>query len=170
VSRRATQIEPDVGVDAVLEAGMDVNNDLLWLLKRAFYLGLHTLNDATSDHGVTTAQLGLMRLLAEQPGLSGADLARRLLITPQGAQLAVAALERSGFVERKQDPNHGRILRAYLSEEGRQVATACLADAVGAHQQFFDVLDPEEQATLRGLLLKLANQAPSGVDDHRPVG
>ena len=149
---------------------MDVNNDLLWLLKRAFYLGLHTLNDAMRDHRVTTAQLGLMRLLAEHPGLSGADLARRLLVTPQGAQLAVAALERSGFVERKPDPNHGRILRAYLSQEGRRVATACLADAVAAHQQLFDVLDPEEQRTLRNLLLRLVTQAPNGVDDDRPVG
>ena len=138
---------------------MDVNNDLMWLLKRAFHLGLHTLNDATSNYGVTTAQLGLMRLLAAHPGLSGADVARRLLVTPQGAQLALAALERSGLVERKPDTNHGRIQRAYLTEEGRRVASACLADAVAAHRALFGVLDADEQNALRGLLLRLVDQA-----------
>ena len=158
MSKRSRTVEPDVGVDAVLEVGMDVNTDLMWLLKRAFHLGLHTLNDATSNYGVTTAQLGLMRLLAAHPGLSGADVARRLLVTPQGAQLAVAALERGGLVERKPDPNHGRIQRAYLTKEGRRVATACLTDAVAAHRALFGVLDPEEQSTLRDLLLRLVNQ------------
>jgi DNA-binding MarR family transcriptional regulator len=158
MSKRSRTIEPDIGVDAVLEAGMDVNTDLMWLLKRAFHLGLHKLNDATSNYGVTTAQLGLMRLLAAHPGLSGADVARRLLVTPQGAQLAVAALERNGLVERKPDPNHGRIQRACLTEEGRRVATACLADAVAAHRALFGVLDSDEQNTLRSLLLRLVNQ------------
>jgi DNA-binding MarR family transcriptional regulator len=165
MSRRSRTVQPDIGVDAVLEAGMDVNNDLMWLLKRAFHLGLHTLNDATSNYGVTTAQLGLMRLLAANPGLSGADVARRLLVTPQGAQLAVAALERSGLVERKPDPNHGRIQRAYLTEEGRRVATACLADAVAAHRAFFGILNAYEQDKLRSLLLRLVEQGRDDLGD-----
>lgn len=140
---------------------MDVNNDLLWLLKRAFHHGLHTLNEAMGNYEVTTAQLGLMRLLAEQPGLSGADLARHLLVTPQGAQLAVSALERRGFVERKADPSHGRILRAYLTQTGRDVAKACLADAVTAHQKLFGVFDDDEQEILRNLLQRFLDHAPS---------
>ena len=151
----------DTRIDAVLEDGMDVNNDLLWLLKRAFHHGLHTLNEAMGNYEVTTAQLGLMRLLAEQPGLSGADLARHLLVTPQGAQLAVSALERRGFVERKADPSHGRILRAYLTQTGRDVAKACLADAVTAHQKLFGVFDDDEQETLRRLLQRFLDHAPS---------
>lgn len=165
MSKRGRTVEPEVGVDAVLDTGMDVNTDLMWLLKRAFHLGLHTLNEATSNYGVTTAQLGLMRLLAANPGLSGADVARRLLVTPQGAQLAVAALERSGLVERKADPNHGRIQRAYLTDEGRRVASACLADAVAAHRDFFGVLDADEQRLLRDLLLRVVSQAQTGPDD-----
>ena len=57
---------------------MNVNGDLLWLLKRAFHHGLYTLNEAIGKHGVATTPLGLMRLLAENPGSSGAELARRL--------------------------------------------------------------------------------------------
>src|ERR1700734_763996 len=101
---------------------MELTDNILWLLKQAFYFTLTTVNDAVSPHGVTTSQIGVLRQLADEPGLSGAELARRLLISPQGVQLALTALERRGLVERKQDPQHGRILQAYLTGEGRNVA------------------------------------------------
>ncbi|CAJ1509343.1 MarR family winged helix-turn-helix transcriptional regulator [[Mycobacterium] holstebronense] len=137
---------------------MDLTNNILWLLKQAFYYSLTTVNEAISEHGVSTAQIGLLRQLAGEPGLSGAELARRLLITPQGVQLALSALERRGLVERKQDPHHGRILRAYLTDEGRAVTSAVVTDAITAHDQVFSVLNPQEQETLRALLARVVEQ------------
>ncbi|WP_409435299.1 MarR family winged helix-turn-helix transcriptional regulator [Mycobacterium sp. SMC-14] len=137
---------------------MDLTNNILWLLKQAFYYSLTTVNEAISEHGVSTAQIGLLRQLAGEPGLSGAELARRLLITPQGVQLALSALERRGLVERKQDPHHGRILRAYLTDEGRAVTSAVVTDAIAAHDQVFGVLSIDEQETLRALLARVVEQ------------
>ena len=131
---------------------MELTDNILWLLKQAFHFSLTTVNEAISAHGVTTAQIGLMRQLANEPGLSGAELARRLLISPQGAQLALAALERRGLVERKQDPQHGRILQAYLTDEGRAVTSAVLTDALAAHERVFGVLTSDEQQLLHDLL------------------
>jgi DNA-binding MarR family transcriptional regulator len=137
---------------------MELADNLLWLLKQSFYFSLNSVNDAIAGHGVTTAQLGLLRQLANEPGLSGAELARRLLISPQGVQLALTALERRGLVERKQDPAHGRILQAYLTGEGRAVVTAVFNDAVEAHQKVFGVLSVEEQLVLRTLLSRVVEQ------------
>lgn len=137
---------------------MELTDNILWLLKQAFYYSLTTVNDAISEHGVSTAQVGLLRQLANEPGLSGAELARRLLITPQGVQLALTALERRGLVERKPDPRHGRILQAYLTDAGRAVTSAVLDDAIGAHQQVFGVLTEDEQATLGALLARVVEQ------------
>lgn len=109
---------------------MDLTENTLWWLKQAFYFSLTEVNESVKEHGVTTAQIGVLRQLANQPGLSGAELARRLLITPQGVQLALTALEKRGLVERKQDPQHGRILQVFLTDEGRAVASAVVADAV----------------------------------------
>ncbi|SPM34035.1 DNA-binding transcriptional regulator, MarR family [Mycobacterium rhizamassiliense] len=131
---------------------LELTENILWLLKQAFYFSLTTVNDAVSGHGVSTAQIGVLRQLSNEPGLSGADLARRLLITPQGVQLALTALERRGLVERKPDPQHKRILQAYLTDHGRDVATEVVSDAVAAHDKVFGVLTPEEQETLRDLL------------------
>jgi DNA-binding MarR family transcriptional regulator len=130
-----------------MEAGMELTDNILWLLKQAFYYSLTTINEAMREHGVSTAQIGVLRQLANEPGLSGAELARRLLISPQGVQLALTALE-----ERKQDPQHARILRAYLTGEGRKVAETVVNDAIAAHQEVFGVLNEQEQRTLRELL------------------
>jgi DNA-binding MarR family transcriptional regulator len=150
---------------------MELTDNILWLLKQAFYFSYRTVNDAISGHGVTMGQLGLMRQLAAEPGLSGAELARRLLITPQGAQLALTSLERSGFVERKPDPAHGRILRAYLTDQGRAVTAAVYADAVSAHNEVFSVLDRDEQAMLHGLLARIVEQGTGHplLDDHADI-
>ncbi|MCV7067155.1 MarR family winged helix-turn-helix transcriptional regulator [Mycolicibacterium houstonense] len=137
---------------------MDLTENTLWWLKQAFYFSLTEVNESVKEHGVSTAQIGVLRQLANQPGLSGAELARRLLITPQGVQLALTALEKRGLVERKQDPQHGRILQVFLTDEGRAVASAVVADAVAAHDRVFGVLTDEEQEQLKTLLRRVIEQ------------
>ncbi|MUL82671.1 MULTISPECIES: MarR family winged helix-turn-helix transcriptional regulator [unclassified Mycolicibacterium] len=137
---------------------MDLTENTLWWLKQAFYFSLTEVNESVKEHGVTTAQIGVLRQLTNQPGLSGAELARRLLITPQGVQLALTALEKRGLVERKQDPQHGRILQVFLTDEGRAVASAVVADAVAAHDRVFGVLTDEEQEQLKALLRRVIEQ------------
>ncbi len=137
---------------------MDLTENTLWWLKQAFYFSLTEVNESVKEHGVTTAQIGVLRQLTNQPGLSGAELARRLLITPQGVQLALTALEKRGLVERKQDPQHGRILQVFLTDEGRAVASAVVADAVTAHDRVFGVLSEEEQEQLKALLRRVIEQ------------
>ncbi|MFV8264806.1 MarR family winged helix-turn-helix transcriptional regulator [Mycolicibacterium peregrinum] len=137
---------------------MDLTENTLWWLKQAFYFSLTEVNESVKDHGVTTAQIGVLRQLTNQPDLSGAELARRLLITPQGVQLALTALEKRGLVERKQDPQHGRILQVFLTDEGRAVASAVVADAVAAHERVFGVLSEEEQEQLKALLRRVIEQ------------
>lgn len=137
---------------------MDLTENTLWWLKQAFYFSLTEVNESVKEHGVTTAQIGVLRQLANQPGLSGAELARRLLITPQGVQLALTALEKRGLVERKQDPQHGRILQVFLTDEGRAVASAVVADAVAAHERVFGVLTDDEQEQLKTLLRRVIEQ------------
>jgi DNA-binding MarR family transcriptional regulator len=118
---------------------------------------------------VTPTQLGTLNRLVDEPGLSGADLARRLLVTPQAAQLALAALERRGLIERRPDPNHGRIVRTYLTKEGRRVASVSMARSLQAEDDFLAVLDVDERKTLLDFLSRLAKQVPSDEPDLEEV-
>lgn len=131
---------------------------VLWLLKRAFHAGHREVNDAVRAYGVTPTQLGALNRLLQEPGLSGADLARRLLVTPQAAQLALAALEERGLIERRPDAHHGRIVRTYLTRSGRKVIGLCIERGLEAEDRFLSVLDPSERSSLIGLLRRLATQ------------
>lgn len=147
---------------------MELTDNILWLLKQAFYFSLTTVNEAVAEYGVSTAQIGVLRQLANEPGLSGAELARRLLVSPQGVQTALTALERRGLIERKQDPQHARILQAFLTDDGRDLAAAVVNDAIAAHEQVFGVLTAEEQQTLRDLLGRVVEKGTGHelFDDH----
>ncbi len=145
---------------------MELTENILWLLKQAFYFSLTSVNGAISEHGVSTAQIGVLRQLSNEPGLSGAELARRLLISPQGVQLALTTLEHRGLVERKQDPQHKRILQAFLTDEGREVVTTVLNDALAAHGRVFGVLDAGEQETLRELLSRIVEKGMGEATCH----
>jgi DNA-binding MarR family transcriptional regulator len=90
-------------------------------------------------------------LLSETPGLSGAQLARWAMVTPQTMNQILTRLEADGLIVRAADPEHGRILRARVTERGRQeFERACL---------LADALIEEAQAGLsaaeRGELLRL---------------
>ena len=139
---------------------MDVEqtDNILWLLKQAWYFSLTTVNAAVAAYGISSAQIGTLRQLAAEPGLSGADLSRRLLISPQGVHLALRELERRGLVERKRDPQHGRIRHAFLTEKGRVIAGAVVRDAIAAQAEVFDVLSEDERGTLRQLLGRVVEQ------------
>jgi DNA-binding MarR family transcriptional regulator len=128
----------------------------LWLLKRAFHYGHRAVNEAVKSFGVTPTQLGALNRLNQEPGLSGAELARRLLVTPQAAQLALAALEERRLVERRPDANHGRIVRTYLTADGRKVVKDCMTRGLEAEDQFLSVLSTKERQVLVDLLRRLA--------------
>jgi DNA-binding MarR family transcriptional regulator len=148
---RATSSQPNVTDESV---------HAMWLLKRVFHQGYRAVGDAVRPHGITPTQMGALNRLSAEPGLSGAELARRMLVTPQAAQLAVVGLERRGLVERVPDAHHGRIVRTYLTDEGRRVTDAGMAEAVRAEDRYLAVLDAHERKTLLGLLMRLAMQEP----------
>ena len=63
---------------------MEQTDNILWLLKQAWYFSLTTVNDAVSEHGVSTAQIGMLRQLATEPGLSGCRLGASAADQPAG--------------------------------------------------------------------------------------
>ena len=133
---------------------------ILWLMKRAFSFQRRSVEDAMRAHGVNATQAGVLTQLLEGPGLSSSDLARRLVITAQAATAAVATLEESGLVERTDDPTHGRIRRCFLTEEGRRIADACVADAHEVEQKLLAAFDAEQRARLVELLSLFLRELP----------
>src|SRR5439155_21814414 len=72
------------------------------------------LGEALAPHGLTVADYTALSVLRSRSGLSNAQLARRTLITPQSMNEVLGRLVERGYVDRSQDTDHGRIIRAEL--------------------------------------------------------
>lgn len=87
------------------------------LIKRAQQTLRVTLDGALAGAGLTTAQYATLAAVAEEPGLTNADLARRVFVTPQTVHGVVRGLEAAGWVERARGGD--RIVEIRLTEAGR---------------------------------------------------
>src|ERR1700731_756553 len=67
-----------------------------------------TPEQALADLGITPPQFAVLTVLRAYPGLSGADLARVALLTPQTVGVIIGNLERDGAIRKTPHPVHGR--------------------------------------------------------------
>ncbi len=95
-----------------------VSRRLGYVLKRAQHALRLRIDEALRDVGLTTPQYAVLASLAEEPGLSSAELARRSFVTPQTMIRIVAGLEERGLVRRRVSPAHARVLETSLTAEG----------------------------------------------------
>jgi DNA-binding MarR family transcriptional regulator len=101
---------------------------------------------------VTTPQYAALSVLAEEPGLSNAALARRSFVTPQTMNQILVRLEAAGLVERRAHPEHGRVLQAYLTEEGERLRRECAGRVDAVEERMVSGLSEDERKDLLGLL------------------
>jgi DNA-binding MarR family transcriptional regulator len=140
---------------------------LLPLVMQAFFYSRRSFDEAMRSHGLTGSQAGMLSRIYDQPGISGAELSRQMLTTPQAVQLMLATLERKGLIEREPDPTKGRVLGSHLTEAGNKAFHECLADAADADRGLSQGLDDEERQQLMELLQKYirGTQLPADAED-----
>ena len=100
---------------------------LAYLLRQAQAASRLTLERALADLGVTPPQFVVLTMLKAYPGLSGADLARVALLTPQTVGVIIRNLERDGAIRKTPHPVHGRVLQWTLTRRGETLLGKCRA-------------------------------------------
>ena len=119
-----------------------------YLIKRA-QAALHAeMSRALHEHGVTLSQFAVLTALAEEPGLSNAELARRAFITPQSMNENLRDLEQRAWVARTHHPTHRRILQTELTDKGREILQACGATVTVIEQRMLANLDTDQRHQL----------------------
>jgi len=95
-------------------------------------------------------QYGLLRRIAQDPDITGAELARRVRVSAQAVQNQLALLEQRSLIRRTR--NHGKKIKVRITPAGRQkLANAQpLVNAVQA--RFVESFDPNDRQVLRKLL------------------
>ena len=138
-------------------------------LKRAQQAFCVAVDDALRRVGLSNAQYAVLSMLEEAGALSGAELARRLFVTPQTMNQLVASLETRALVGRAAHPFHGRILQTSLTERGRSLLAAAHERVRAIEARMVAELSEQEQHELVRLLGACARAvAPTASADHPP--
>jgi DNA-binding MarR family transcriptional regulator len=102
--------------------------------------------------GLSVAQYTTLSILRSRSGLSNAQLARRLWVTPQSMNEVISALERMGLIHRVPDAGNRRILRTALTPHGRETLAACDADIlVMEERMLLDLSEESHDELITGL-------------------
>jgi DNA-binding MarR family transcriptional regulator len=129
---------------------------LAYLLRQAQAATRLTLERALADIGITPPQFAVLTMLRAYPGLSGADLARVALLTPQTVGVIIRNLERTGAIRKTPHPVHGRLLQWTLTRRGETLLDRCGRHAKAVERRLMAGLSPKAQATIRRWLSKIA--------------
>jgi DNA-binding MarR family transcriptional regulator len=129
------------------------------LVGEAYRRTRQPIEQRVREHGITFAQDGILRRLADRPGLSRAEVARLNFISPQAAQVALATLEGKGLVRRRSRSDSNRVVGAVLTKKGARVLETCRHATATIGEDFFAPLSAKERETLIGLLRRCVQKS-----------
>jgi DNA-binding MarR family transcriptional regulator len=126
-------------------------------LRRAAATQRLAMERALAGVKLTPAQYAVLRIIAETPGLSNADVARIERLTPQTTSLIIANLERKDAVARRAHETHGRIRRVQATEAGLRLLHECRERLRGPYRRLAVATPPGGERLIEAWLNRLAD-------------
>jgi DNA-binding MarR family transcriptional regulator len=123
------------------------------------------LDEALEPSGVSTPEYTALSVLRQRDGLSSAQLARRVAVTPQAMNQIVIGLERRGLIRRENEA-HGRMMGTSLTAKGAELLSVCDRATLPVEERLLSGLSRTEVAAFRRTLTacaaSLGERAASG--------
>jgi DNA-binding MarR family transcriptional regulator len=141
-------------------ARASVEDLLSWRLVVAARL-VRTMADAMLDSQAGgSPALGALLRLADEDGISQAELARRQRVEAPSMCRMVDRLEREGLVRRDRDEHDRRVIRVRITPQGRAAADLGRDSVADLEARAFGALTDDERHTLAELLGRLLEGLP----------
>jgi DNA-binding MarR family transcriptional regulator len=123
-----------------------------------------------SPHQLTPAIAGILRLVAQSPGLSQQELAKRLRMHASRLVAFVDELEKKDLLHRKSSAEDRRVYALYLTEKGAETLKL-IGQVAREHQKTLCApLSEEEQLLLVDFLSRIAQSQGLEVNVHPGFG
>ncbi|MCH0541446.1 winged helix-turn-helix transcriptional regulator [Streptomyces sp. MUM 203J] len=114
--------------------------------------------ERVGELGLTPPDVGLLRMIARQPGRSQRSLAEELGVVPSRVVTLLDGLDRKGLVERRRSPEDRRHHALHLSAEGRRALDRVREAATAHENDICGALDRKDRERLTELLERIAEQ------------
>jgi len=122
---------------------------LMWQTAHAF--GLRMAQEL-GELDLTAAQFGVLVHVTREPGVSAAELARRLNLTRQGIRAALQPLLDRGALVRKPHPVHRRVQGLFTTPEGEELARNADTRINATEGAMLDAFDPDDRTRFHGYI------------------
>ncbi|MET7393489.1 MarR family transcriptional regulator [Dactylosporangium sp. NPDC005572] len=136
---------------------MSLEDDCSTFLVRHAWLSLRgVVADALVQHDLSVAQFASLMMLEASPGLSVADVARKVSSARQSANEMLGGLERAGLVERRPHPNDRRAQQIYLTDAGRERLAAARPTVRQVEERLSAGFSADDLTVVRTWLARMA--------------
>jgi len=127
------------------------------------------LDAAFAGRGITTAQWGILRTVAQHRGNTAAELARKFRYDAGALTRMLDRLEQKGWITRSRDSADRRCVVIAVTPAGMRVMKAGIPIVVQAHNESLAGFTAAELAQLKTYLARMQdNLAPAGADAAEP--
>ena len=116
---------------------------------------------------LSLAGLGVLRILMSEDGLKASEVADRAWSSPGTLTSVVNTLVRDGFVQRRADEADRRVVRLYITDEGRGVITSYVSQAAAWWHKAFDFVDSDDEAVVRRFFIQMIDHLSQLIDEER---
>jgi DNA-binding MarR family transcriptional regulator len=125
--------------------------------------------DSTRAAGlkVSLAGLGVLRVLMGEDGLKASEVADRAWSSPGTLMSVVNTLVRDGFVQRKADDSDRRVVRLYITDQGRAVITYYVSQAAPRWRKAFDFVSSDDEAVVRRFFIQMIDHLSHLIEEER---
>lgn len=132
-------------------------NRVTWALRRAELAVTALKEQRLRPLGIPVAHYTMLISVHEDPGLTGAELARRLNITPQAVAYLADRLVSRGQVERRSHARHRHVQELHLTDAGREALRHADAVIDEVERTIIEELGADDAARLRSLLERVTD-------------
>lgn len=123
-----------------------------YLIKRAEHDLITVKERLLRREELSVTQYSALLVLAQTPGITGAQLARQCLVTPQSMVPVLASLEDRGFIERQPSTAHAKVYEITLTAQGTDKLESADRLAGGLEHRLAAAFTETEHRQLRDLL------------------
>lgn len=112
-------------------------------------------SESLRELNLYVGQDNLLARLWAGDGITQMQLADHLKCEPPTVTNMVKSLEQNGFIFRKRDEQDGRVMRIYLTEEGKELEKPVDIKWKQQQEKLLNSISPEERLVLRDLMKRM---------------